>query len=100
MQVAQATFEGYSCVRRFLLSGVAEGVTRRLTSFFGCRHREMSRPFTRQRETYRVCLHCGARRQFNPPTWETKGGYYYPAASTDGPAVIEIEANSGSEVGR
>lgn len=45
---------------------------------FFCWHRKMSRPFTRDGETYRVCLRCGARRQFDLEQWKTKGDYYNP----------------------
>ena len=44
-----------------------------------CWHRKMSRPFTRQGETYRVCLRCGMRRQFDLREWKTKGDYYNPS---------------------
>ena len=27
--------------------------------FFGCRHERLTRPFTLQRSTYKVCLDCG-----------------------------------------
>ncbi|HKF48011.1 MAG TPA: hypothetical protein VKB38_11690 [Terracidiphilus sp.] len=36
--------------------------------FFGCRHRELSRAFTSEGETYKVCLKCGAHL---PYSWET-----------------------------
>jgi hypothetical protein len=49
-----------------------------LTRVFGCWHREMSRPLTlRAGESYRVCLECGARRRFDPQTWEMAGPFYY-----------------------
>jgi hypothetical protein len=35
---------------------------------FGCHHRQLSRAFTNQGETYKVCLKCGARL---PYSWET-----------------------------
>ena len=47
------------------------------TRLFGCRHKEMSRPFTDQGQTYRTCLDCGARRQFNLRHWEMQGEFYY-----------------------
>jgi hypothetical protein len=36
---------------------------------FGCRHRELTRVFTLDQQTYRVCLSCGARIPFvdEPP---------------------------------
>jgi hypothetical protein len=37
----------------------------------------MSRPFTRDGESYRTCLECGARRNFDPKRWEMVGAYYY-----------------------
>ena len=43
-----------------------------------CWHRKMSRPFTRDGETYRVCLRCGVHRQFDLEEWKTKGDYYNP----------------------
>jgi len=47
------------------------------TRLFGCWHKEMSRPFTDQGQTYRSCLDCGARRQFNLRRWEMQGDFYY-----------------------
>lgn len=41
-----------------------------------CWHRKVSRPFTRNGETYRVCLRCGMHRQFDLQEWQTKGDYY------------------------
>lgn len=46
--------------------------------FFVCWHRKMSRPFTRNGESYRVCLRCGVHRQFDLKEWKTKGEYYSP----------------------
>jgi hypothetical protein len=45
---------------------------------FGCWHKELSRPFTSLRESYRVCLDCGARKQFDTETLKTFGPFYYP----------------------
>jgi hypothetical protein len=47
------------------------------TRVFGCWHRELSRPFTDQGQSYRTCLDCGARRQFNLGRWEMQGDFYY-----------------------
>lgn len=44
---------------------------------FGCRHGELSRPFSREGRAYRSCLHCGAQRQFNLRNWQMQGGFYY-----------------------
>ena len=59
------------------IKGSGEGVGGWLSSLFGCRHREMSRPFSRQGQTYRTCLACGARREFNLKSWEMRGNFYY-----------------------
>jgi hypothetical protein len=45
---------------------------------FGCWHRRMSLPFTRGTETYRTCVDCGARRQFNLEEWTMVGAFYRP----------------------
>ena len=42
-----------------------------------CWHRRMSRPFTRDGETYRVCLRCGIHRNFDLDAWKSRGSYYY-----------------------
>jgi hypothetical protein len=49
-----------------------------MAKLFGCRHKNISRPFTQGKTAYRDCLDCGARRQFNPETWETQGSFYFP----------------------
>jgi hypothetical protein len=36
--------------------------------FLGCRHSHLTRPFTIQRETYKVCLDCGKRLYYSPET--------------------------------
>jgi hypothetical protein len=49
---------------------------------FVCWHRKMSVPFTREDETYRVCLRCGMRRHFDLAEWKMKGSYYNDAGWT------------------
>src|SRR6478672_5706888 len=44
----------------------------------GCSHRDLSRPFVDRKTSYRSCLKCGARRQFNTETFETFGTFYAP----------------------
>jgi hypothetical protein len=53
-----------------------------LTRLFGCRHRNMSPPFTRGTETYRSCMNCGARRLFNVERGRMTGAYYYAPLSS------------------
>ena len=43
---------------------------------FGCWHRRMSWPITRDGQTYRSCLKCGVRRSFDAKTWKTFGSFY------------------------
>jgi len=43
---------------------------------FGCRHSSLSRPFTRDGQTYRVCACCGMRRAFDPEKWKPYGPFY------------------------
>jgi hypothetical protein len=51
----------------------------RLNGIFGCWHQKMNYPFTRNDETYRTCLRCGARRQFNVAQSKMTGPYYFPS---------------------
>lgn len=44
---------------------------------FGCRHAELSRPFSRDGRAYRSCLNCGAQRHFNLGNWQMQGRFYY-----------------------
>jgi len=46
--------------------------------FFGCWHEEMSRPFSHEKISYRSCLKCGARKQFDIETLCTFGNFYFP----------------------
>jgi hypothetical protein len=45
---------------------------------FGCWHLQMSLPFTRDHETYRTCVSCGARRCFDLDQWAMVGDFYHP----------------------
>jgi hypothetical protein len=49
-----------------------------VTKLFGCWHKNISRPFIQGETSYRSCLQCGARKQFNPETLETFGSFYFP----------------------
>lgn len=55
------------------------GLLQMLASIFGCQHRRISRPFTRQGQSYRACLGCGARTRFDLQTWKTSGEFYHEA---------------------
>ena len=49
-----------------------------ISSLFGCWHTELSRPFTTAQESYRSCLHCGARQKFDAEQLKTTKSFYYP----------------------
>ena len=49
-----------------------------LGKIFGCRHRNLSRPFNDKTSCYRVCLECGARRMFDTKSFLTLGNFYFP----------------------
>lgn len=51
-----------------------------LAKYFGCEHKNISRPFVVSKISYRTCLQCGARRQFNTENFKTFGDFYYPPA--------------------
>ena len=84
MAAVLETLDLYGNSERTRRSTVAFAFGRWLAAFFGCPHKEMSRPFSRQGETYRVCINCGARRNFDGNTWNSSGPYYFkPARSAD-----------------
>jgi len=45
---------------------------------FGCWHKQLSRPFTNNKSSYRTCLRCGARKRFDAQNLKTFGPFYYP----------------------
>lgn len=49
-----------------------------LTTLFGCWHKEMSRPFTNKKVSYRACTSCGARKKFDTSNFKTLGTFYHP----------------------
>jgi hypothetical protein len=52
-----------------------EAARRVLQKLFGCWQHDLSRPFTYNGKTYRVCMKCGMSRDFNLITWETQGAF-------------------------
>lgn len=53
-------------------------ITRKIWDLlFGCRHKELSRPFSSEGQTYKVCLKCGAHL---PYSWETMTVVNHPTA--------------------
>jgi hypothetical protein len=63
--------------KRFESAGLIAELSYLLTRIFGCWHREMSKPFTHERQSYRACLNCGARRNFDTAQWRMVGSFYF-----------------------
>lgn len=56
-----------------------------IDKLFGCRHRNVSRPFTKGKVSYRVCIECGARKRFETSSFKTVGSFYYAPPVTSRP---------------
>ena len=82
MEAALATLEQYSGSAQPRVADFTLGLGRFFSGIFGCAHKDMSRPFSRHGETYRVCISCGAHRQFDSKTWSSAGPYSYKAANS------------------
>jgi hypothetical protein len=81
MQAAQLTIAN-STVVPFDSSSFSGRIGTLVARVFGCRHAEMSRPFSRDGRAYRSCVNCGAQRQFNLGNWEMTGNFYYGKPQT------------------
>jgi hypothetical protein len=49
-----------------------------LGKIFGCWHKDLTRPFTNRKGSYRVCTDCGACKVFDTKSFKTLGKFYYP----------------------
>src|ERR1700728_4496667 len=54
------------------LNDMTENLLWTLNFIFGCRHRNISRPFTCSRQTYEVCLDCGRHFPYSLQTMSPK----------------------------
>ena len=63
------------------LNHAAQRIVNRL---LGCWQHDLSRPFTRNGKSYRVCVKCGMSKNFNVMTWKTQGTSYVPVSSLSG----------------
>ena len=54
-------------------------------TLFGCWHKDLSRPFTDRKSSYRVCTQCGARKMFDTKSFKTLGTFYYPPSVSSRP---------------
>jgi hypothetical protein len=57
---------------------------------FGCWHSRISRPMTVRKETYCVCLTCGARRRFDAEKLQPVGDFYNPPMSSLYPGKFPV----------
>ncbi len=51
----------------------------------GCRHKQLTRPFTNEKGSYRACINCGARKEFDIKSFKTLGTFYYPPSVSSRP---------------
>ena len=56
-----------------------------VAKLFGCWHKELTRPFTTKKGSYRSCLDCGARAEFDTESFKTLGTFYYPPSVSSRP---------------
>jgi hypothetical protein len=80
MHTGQAIIENHAGFTKAARSSTNGGIGGWVTRVFGCWHMDMSRPFSSEGQTYRTCVACGARRQFNLRRWEMQGDFYYGLA--------------------
>jgi hypothetical protein len=73
----EAILVNHQPLRQHSESHILATLARMFLRLLGCWHLDMSRPFTHDAETYRVCLGCGARREFDVTLWQMKGSYYF-----------------------
>ena len=92
MEATLGTLEHYSNEDRRRIADITKGMGSWLIGILGCTHKQMSRPFSRQGENYRVCIGCGAHRRFDPQTWDSRGPFYYKAANTS--ELLEINTSA------
>jgi len=76
--INEQVFRRQQAERTRVLNNAAQRLVQRL---LGCWQHDLSRPFTHQGRTYRVCMNCGLSRDFNLQTWETHGASYALAPS-------------------
>jgi len=80
--INEQTFRRQQAERTRVLNNAARRLVQRM---LGCWQHDLSRPFTHQGRTYRVCMNCGLSRDFNLKTWKTQGASYTLAPSCTSP---------------
>jgi hypothetical protein len=99
MEATLGTLEHYGSTNNRRLANIPTAIGNWFTGVFGCSHKEMSRPFSRHGESYRVCIACGARRQFDNSTWNSGGKFYFKPASTTELRDVDCSALRSLRVG-
>lgn len=89
---AIATLKDYSRPEQNRRSDLTLALVHLIGKVFGCTHNDMSRPFSRHGEAYRVCIACGAHRRFDQKIWTSRGPFYYKAARTE--ELLEIDGTA------
>jgi hypothetical protein len=92
MEATLGTFDQYSHSDSRRLGNLKRSLGNWLTAVFGCSHKQLSRPFSRHGESYRVCIACGARRGFDDQTWNSRGSFYYKPANTS--ELLEVDCTA------
>ena len=77
-------------------SALWEWLSYLMVRMFSCWHRKMSRPFTHDGCTYRACLRCGMRRNFDLRTWKTNGRYYTAQGSEHSQVALRRSNNTSN----
>jgi hypothetical protein len=80
--INEQMFRRQQAERTRVLNNAAQRLVQRL---LGCWQHDLSRPFTYQGRTYRVCMNCGLSRDFNVQTRETHGASYTMVPSLTSP---------------
>jgi hypothetical protein len=90
--LAPAKLDGLEQFPEKFLRRVSRTLGNWILGLFGCPHQEMSRPFSRHGEIYRVCIGCGVHRRFDPQTWDWRGPFYFEPGPTA--ELLEINARA------
>jgi len=64
-----------------------ETMGRVMNRLFGCWRHDLSRPFSNNGQTYRVCIKCGMSRDFDPTSWKTHGHYHVTGPNVSHPKI-------------
>jgi hypothetical protein len=59
---------------------VSEFIHATFDAIFGCRHADLSRPFTLRHQTYKVCLECGREIPYSLATMSVVTGRDHASA--------------------